>query len=250
MIWLTSDWHFNHNREFIYKARGFDSVEAMNEHIIACHNIVVQPEDDVYVLGDLMLGDSEKGIECINQLKGRLHIVLGNHDTDRRIALYKQLLNVVEIENVITLKYKKYHFYMSHYPTLTGNLEKESLKQMTLNLYGHTHQKTNFYMDMPFMFHVGVDSSKCFPNSLDDIIMMMNDKVKECIEYLDIEEETKKSELCSITDFKNWNCDKCVWSNECSGPNVLYNVITHEEKYECPSGHKYKRDPPDGGYYG
>ena len=31
MIWLTSDWHFNHNREFIYKARGFDSVEAMIE---------------------------------------------------------------------------------------------------------------------------------------------------------------------------------------------------------------------------
>lgn len=262
MIWLTSDWHFNHDREFIYKPRGFDSVEAMNEHIITCHNILVQPLDDVYVLGDLMLGDSEKGIECIKQMKGRLHIVRGNHDTDSRIELYKQLPNVVEIENAIVLKYRKYHFYMSHYPTLTGNLEKESLKQMTLNLYGHTHQKGSFFEDRPYMFHVGIDSSKCFPNCLDDIIVAMNNKVEECKEFLDQPKEsiavTKIKETRRLVE-TNWdlysyevsNCDKCVWQyNSCPGPNILYNAITYEEKYKCPPGLNYKRDPPDGGYYG
>ena len=34
MIWLTSDLHFFHNREFVYKPRGFNSVEEMNEKII------------------------------------------------------------------------------------------------------------------------------------------------------------------------------------------------------------------------
>lgn len=82
------------------------------------------------------------------------------------------------------LDYKKYHFYMSHFPTLTGNLEKESLKQMTLNLYGHTHQNSNFYEDRPYMYHVGVDSHDGYPVSLDKIIEEMNDKVEECKGFL------------------------------------------------------------------
>ena len=151
MIWLTSDWHFGHDRQFIWKARGFSSIEEMNEYIISTHNSLVQSEDDVYVLGDLMLGNSSINIEYIKQLNGKLHIVRGNHDTDTRWEMYSQLPNVVEQSNAITFKYKQHHFYLSHYPTLTGNLEKESLTQMTLNLYGHTHQKEHFYLDMPFM---------------------------------------------------------------------------------------------------
>lgn len=261
-ILVTSDWHFCHDREFIWKARGFASVEAMNNDIITKHNYVVQPGDDVYVLGDLMLGDSTKGIECVAKLNGKLHIVLGNHDTERRIELYKQLPNVVEVANVITLKYKKHHFYMSHYPTLTGNLEKESLTQMTLNLFGHTHQKDNFYMDMPFMYHVGVDSHSCFPIALDDIILQMHNKVKECKEFLDepdiekepqvelVEEERIREvpepyKAAAINwDYENQKCDKCVYyRTECGGP-------TRYAPGKCPSGHSYKRDPPDGGFYG
>ena len=33
-IWLTSDLHFCHNRDFIYEPRGFASVHEMNEAII------------------------------------------------------------------------------------------------------------------------------------------------------------------------------------------------------------------------
>ena len=55
---------------------------------------------------------------------------------------------------------------------------------MTLNLYGHTHQTTNFYQDMPFMYHVGVDSHDGYPILLDDIIQQMKDKVEECKSFL------------------------------------------------------------------
>lgn len=187
MIWITADWHFNHNREFIYKARGFNSVEEMNEAIIIRHNSIVRPDDDVYVLGDLMLGSAVAGIDCIKCLNGKLHIVRGNHDTDARILLYEcheSLSNIVEIQNAIYLKYKRHHFYMTHFPCLTGNLEKEALTQMTLNLYGHTHQKTDFFEDRPYMFHVGVDSNNCTPISLDDIIVKMHHQVEDCKYYL------------------------------------------------------------------
>ena len=194
-IWLTSDWHFNHDREFIWEARGFDSVEQMNEWIVFHHNKLVQPDDHVYVLGDLMLGDSVAGINYIKRMNGQLHIVRGNHDTDRRWELYKELPNVVEMQNAMYLKYRKHHFYLSHYPTLTGNLEKESLTQMTLNLYGHTHQVSNFYMDMPYMYHVGVDSHDCKPVLLDDIIEEMRAKVEECKQFLDLEDEKETLEM-------------------------------------------------------
>ena len=188
-IWITSDWHFCHDREFIWKTRGFSSIEDMNEFIINAHNAIVRSDEDVYVLGDLMLGNSEKGIGCIKRMNGKLHIVRGNHDTDSRWKMYSELPNVVEQSNAIIFKYNKHHFYLSHYPTLTGNLEKESLTQMTLNLFGHTHQQANFYMDMPFMYHVGVDSHKCFPVNLNDIIYEMHEKARECKEFLDSEEK-------------------------------------------------------------
>ena len=47
-IYLASDWHFNHNKPFIYEPRGFTNIEEMNEAIIKRHNSVVDDDDDVY----------------------------------------------------------------------------------------------------------------------------------------------------------------------------------------------------------
>ena len=44
-IWLTSDLHFGHDREFIWGPRGFKNVNEMNEAIIKNWNAVVAPED-------------------------------------------------------------------------------------------------------------------------------------------------------------------------------------------------------------
>lgn len=187
MIWLSSDLHFNHNRQFLYVPRGCQNVEEMNEKIIQNFNKIIKFDDDVYILGDLMLGGPENlayGLDLISALNGKLHLVRGNHDTNLRWAAYSSLHNVVEQQNAIYLDYHKYHFYMSHYPTLTGNLEKENLHQCTINLYGHTHQQTNFYQDIPFMYHVGVDSHNCCPVVLDSIIEEMKLKVKECYDQL------------------------------------------------------------------
>lgn len=183
-IYLVSDWHFCHDREFIYAPRGFSSVEEMNQAIFQKHNSIVTNDDDVYVLGDLMLNNDAVAAKYIKNMNGRLHIILGNHDTDNRIKLYKTFPNVAEIQWATRMKYKGYSFYLSHFPTLTGNLEKESLKQTIINLYGHSHQHNNFYMDIPYMYHVGVDSHNCYPVLIDDIIIECEKKVQECIKQL------------------------------------------------------------------
>ena len=185
MIYLSSDLHFNHDRAFIYQSRGFDNIKDMNNSIIQNFNSMITPNDDLYLLGDCILGQNlEDGLNLLRQLNGKIHIVRGNHDTDTRWEAYNKLPNVIECAAAIYLKYKKYHFYLTHYPCLTGNLEKESLTQMTCNLFGHTHSKEWFFEDRPYMFNVAVDAHTNYPISIDDIIMYMNLKVKECIEYL------------------------------------------------------------------
>ena len=188
-IFVCSDLHFNHDRQFVWGVRGFSSVEEMNEAIIERHNSKVSPEDEVYICGDLCLGGggeevAAKNMALIERLNGRIHVILGNHDTPARIEMYAMCENVEEIVYATMIHYRGYHFYLSHYPTLTANLEKESLKQCTINLFGHSHQKDNFYNDIPFMYHVGVDSHDCYPILLDDAIEEMKNKVKECKEQL------------------------------------------------------------------
>lgn len=236
-IYVTSDLHFGHDREFVWKVRGYNSIEEMNEDYVHRWNSTVSDEDDVYVLGDLMLGD-KSNIEYIKRLKGIIHIALGNHDTRTREEMYRELPNVVEVMWAIKLDYRKYHFFMTHFPAMTGNLEKESLRQMTLNLYGHTHQNTNFYEDRPYMYHVGVDSHDGYPVLLDTIIDQMKEKVKECIGFLDCADSVQPTEEPAPAVIYP-RCSKCVNTFPMCGHHDLDNKCT-----------AYRRDPPDGGFYG
>ena len=184
MIYFTSDLHLCHNREFLFKPRGFSNVEDMNKQIVENWKDITD-EDDVYILGDLMLNDTEEGMRILRSLKGKLHIIIGNHDTDTRVELYKTLPNLVEEPKYSTIiKYGKYKFYLCHYPTMTGNLENKHLTEQLICLYGHTHQQTNFYNDCPFIYHVGLDSHNCKPVSIDEVIQDCKAKMIECINML------------------------------------------------------------------
>lgn len=179
MIYLTSDWHFGHEKEFLWGPRNFTGPEQNAEEIIKRYNEIVTDEDDVYCLGDLMLKDTEFGMNCVKQLKGKIHIIRGNHDSDTRIELYKTLPNVVEICEAKTLKVGKQHYFLCHYPTMTANYDDKPYHNHIINLYGHTHQQTNFYNNNPFMYHVGVDSHDCYPVSIEQINEDIHDKVNE-----------------------------------------------------------------------
>lgn len=184
-IWFTSDLHFGHDREFIYKPRGFNSINEMNEMIIENWNKTVAPEDDVYLLGDVMLGNNEIGIKLLKNLKGSIHIIRGNHDTDTRMSLYYDSYNVIDVNEGQYLKINGQNFFLCHYPTFTSNLEKSAnLKEHIINLFGHTHQKNNFYNDIPFMYHVGVDSHNNTPVAYETILADIKTKAEECYKFL------------------------------------------------------------------
>ena len=142
-IWITSDTHLGHDRDFIWKPRGFNSVDEMNNEIIKRWNEKVQPEDIVYHLGDVMLGDNEVGENLLKQLNGNIKFII---------------------------KHKRKVLYLSHYPTLTGNFD-DAAKGGTINLCGHLHTFNKFLdTDKGAIYHCEMDAHKCCPILLDDVI--------------------------------------------------------------------------------
>lgn len=167
-IYFTSDLHLGHDKDFIWKARGFNSVDEMNKTIIENIREVVKYNDELYILGDLILGDIEEGKKFLKQIPGKIHIILGNHDTDKKREFYESL--GWDCQWGLMRKINGYSILMSHWPTLTQDFDLKPLKREVLNLHGHTHQTSNWTDGQSCMYHVGMDSHSCYPVLFEDII--------------------------------------------------------------------------------
>ena len=165
-IFVASDWHLNHNKPFIYKARGFKNVQEHNEEIIKRHNSIVLPDDIVYVLGDCSLGTNiEENIEYIKSMNGKKYLAIGNHDTDAKIKAYKEANLFEDIQFAYRIRFKKYEYLMTHYPTLVSNGEDP---KPVWNIHGHDHDFTIFH-DYGHNYDVCMEAHNCYPISLDQI---------------------------------------------------------------------------------
>lgn len=79
---FISDTHFGNARTMKVCRRPFRSVDEMNEKLINSWNDVVRDEDEVYILGDFASDfyTKEDVFNILEQLKGRKHLIIGNHD--------------------------------------------------------------------------------------------------------------------------------------------------------------------------
>ena len=173
MIFVTSDTHFCHDSQSLWKNRGFASVEAMNEALVKRWNKVVKNTDTVYHLGDVIVSDDKKDIELIKRLHGKIILMIGNHDTDVRIKmLFSELGSKIEGgAYAARFRYNKTPFYVSHFPTITANFDSKPFSQHIIGLHGHTHCKTHWLdKNNPFMYDCGVDSHNFAPVSLDEVM--------------------------------------------------------------------------------
>lgn len=184
MIYFTSDTHFNHDRAFIWEPRGFGSIAESNQTLFDNWNAVVSSDDDVYMLGDFFLGIDLKFIQhTLDHLNGKIYLIRGNHDTNAKMDLYRNSNKVVEIADALWFDYRDRHFYLSHYPTLTANLN-DSPETAVFNLHGHTHSKKRFYEDRPYMYNVAVDAQGNKPVSIDQIMSEIDKEIETCKLFL------------------------------------------------------------------
>ncbi len=80
MIYLISDTHFNHKNIIGYENRPFDSVEEMNQQLIANWNKMISNKDTIYHLGDFASGNYDEVKTIADQLNGYKILIKGNHD--------------------------------------------------------------------------------------------------------------------------------------------------------------------------
>jgi calcineurin-like phosphoesterase family protein len=154
-IWFTSDTHYYHANILKFTKRPFTSVEEMNQAFIDWNHANIKDEDTLYNLGDLSFGTFEQTIDVVKQLKGNLHLILGNHDQVVRknrgaFAEYFQSIQDMR-ELIIDKKHKSKNIMLCHYPLRSWNGSNYG----TIQLHGHLHGAME-----PFgrSVDVGVDS--------------------------------------------------------------------------------------------
>lgn len=187
MYFVTSDQHFNHTNALRLMAdtRPFESVQEMNETLIDNWNAVVGEDDITFVLGDFFMGRAEDVREMLNRLNGRIILIVGNHDTDAKLRIYRDMPEkIIDIDDgYIFEDYNGISFCMNHYPVEGDSVKHRELESKgwhncvsyfnehpeSIYLYGHVHGNAPCG-PLNGTYHVGVDTNNLTPISLDEII--------------------------------------------------------------------------------
>ncbi len=131
-----SDLHFGHRNVIGFDHRPFGSIDEMDYVLIKLWNGRVQPDDTVYIVGDLCYRNNHPAEWYLRQLKGHKYLVLGNHDAsilDNPKALHylegvDKMMHVVDGDKQICL---------CHYPIAEWN----GYFKGTWHIYGHIHNR-------------------------------------------------------------------------------------------------------------
>lgn len=183
-VYFISDLHLFHDRGFIFRPRGFETVEEMNQTVLDNWNKTITNDDEVYLLGDIALGtDYDLIKETVGSLPGKIHVIIGNHDTPAKVEIYEELPNIVEVVYATMITIEKHQLYLSHYQTKTTSLETTP-EHAVFNIHGHLHVKEKFDNDNPYFYNVSCDSQNCMPIKAEEMIAEIDAEIQKCVEFL------------------------------------------------------------------
>lgn len=136
--WITSDLHFGHANIMKFcpktRARFNGDVNRMNELMVKEWNEKVQPDDHVYILGDVAFLPAAKAVELVSRCNGSKVLVAGNHD--RKLLQSEEFRDLfVSIHDYLDLRYDEHKIVMFHYPIA----EWDQAHRGSLHFHGHLH---------------------------------------------------------------------------------------------------------------
>jgi calcineurin-like phosphoesterase family protein len=159
-IYFSSDHHFDDAHARTFYRRPFATVTEMNQTMIERWNATVEPDDDVWHLGDFAVRQSaEQAEKLLNVLHGHKHLVIGNNDA-AVVATAREWRSVQPYAE-ITVDGKL--LVLCHYAFRTWR----DMGKGAINLHGHSHGRLK---PLPRQYDVGVDVWDFRPVSLADII--------------------------------------------------------------------------------
>jgi len=172
MTYFIADPHHGHNREFIYKDRGFLSIPEHDQKLLNnCSQLDI--EDTLYILGDVSCGKNslENSIEFLSQLKCKVCVIKGNHDEElfqhrRKLPFIIHFIDSVYLD----IKVEGQKITLCHYPMISWNASHHG----SWLLYGHVHNK-----QIPLngkMLDVAPTKEHMYPYSFNEIKEIMETK--------------------------------------------------------------------------
>ncbi|HHG83348.1 MAG TPA: phosphoesterase [Bacteroidetes bacterium] len=176
-IWFTADTHFGHKNIIRYTDRPYASVTAMDEALIANWNARIGPEDDVYHLGDFALCEPNALRAILDQLNGRIHLIVGNHERaalkmpERFVWVKDYFELVVKDQDGQDLRGGKRLICLMHYAMRVWNGSHSG----SWHLYGHSHG-TLPEDPTARTFDVGVDCHNYSPINYEEVKAIMSQK--------------------------------------------------------------------------
>lgn len=169
LIYFTSDLHFYHEKIIAHVNRPFANEEEMNRALTENWNSRVQPDDDVYILGDVTLKGRREASAALSQLRGRKYLIRGNHDGFERKLDETQTLFVWR-KDYHELVWNDRRFVLFHYPIVEWN----EFFRGAIHLHGHQHNPPAYNEENRarglLRYDVGVDANGMAPVSAEEIL--------------------------------------------------------------------------------
>ena len=169
MNYYVSDLHFGHANVIRHDARPFADVGEMDRVMLERWNATVGKDDDVYVVGDFCYRSGKTADWYLSRLKGRKHLVAGNHDwltlrNPKAVAMFASVDNLLEIEdNGRTI-------VLCHYPLA----EWRNSRRGTWHVHGHIHNRRNatwaFMRTLPRALNAAAALNGYAPVSFDQLV--------------------------------------------------------------------------------
>ena len=145
-LFVTSDTHFNHEQEFIYKKRGYNSPSEMTLDMIEVINSTVKKNGILLHLGDFCLNTTTEQYHFILsklQIK-EIWMLWGNHNspiqksyggTREQIAAFNQGIFIKYLDHYFTFRRGKKIFVCFHFPISAW----DGMHRGSMHLCGHSH---------------------------------------------------------------------------------------------------------------
>lgn len=197
MEYFISDMHLGHAN--ILKNRTmFSTIEEMNETLIERWNKKVHKDDHVYILGDFCYRSKIPAEQYLEQLKGKKHLIMGNHEIDwLKGSQYDKLSSYFEsIDSLVTIKRNKIQITLCHFPMLEWNGSRYASQGTSYLIHGHIHEiKNEIYeyikANQPTALNCGVDINNFEPVTFEELIENNRIWYDRASTVLDIEMRTK-----------------------------------------------------------
>ncbi len=142
MKYFIADCHFFHESLNVrMDRRGFRDAAEMNAYMLEKWNNRVRSTDDVYILGDLSVGNAGQTNALLEELKGKLYLIQGNHDKFGIKPGYSTS-RFEWIKPYAELQDHRRKLILCHYPILNYNRQyrlDDYGYPSTYMFYGHVH---------------------------------------------------------------------------------------------------------------